>query len=168
MRLSIGCQRSSALRESLLEAAAHRRAVVSRAEYARRCVPTSGRPCARRVRRRERTEMSSLSPPRISALLHRRSFRARVGHLRPALAPDGPEHCRRLQSSGTGRMVPRLRIAGRGNSRPSGSTPTGANPSVHLRRVKRVLGLHAPWVLTPWQLYRLLTGLRRAPEQGVC
>ncbi len=23
--------------------------------------------------------------------------------------------------------------------------------------VKRVLGVHAPWVLTPWQLYRLLT-----------
>jgi hypothetical protein len=23
--------------------------------------------------------------------------------------------------------------------------------------VKRVLGIHAPWVFTPWQLYRLLT-----------
>lgn len=30
-------------------------------------------------------------------------------------------------------------------------------PFTCVESVKRILGLHAPWVLTPWQLYRHLT-----------
>jgi hypothetical protein len=30
-------------------------------------------------------------------------------------------------------------------------------PFTCVESVKRILGMHAPWVLTPWQLYRLLT-----------
>lgn len=41
----------------------------------------------------------------------------------------------------------------RGLSRPA---PWG--PFTCVEAVKRVLGLHAPGVLTPWQLYRRLTG----------
>lgn len=35
--------------------------------------------------------------------------------------------------------------------------PAPIRPFTCVEAVKRVLGVHAPWVLTPWQLYRLLT-----------
>jgi hypothetical protein len=34
--------------------------------------------------------------------------------------------------------------------------PAPIRPFTCVEAVKRVLGLHAPWVVTPWQLYRLL------------
>jgi hypothetical protein len=46
--------------------------------------------------------------------------------------------------------------------------PAPVRPYTCVEAVKRVLGLHAPWVLTPWQLYRHLgrhagtTGLTRS------
>lgn len=47
------------------------------------------------------------------------------------------------------RVVPtRLRAAPR--------RPAPIRPYTCVEAVKRVLGLHAPWVLTPWQLYRRL------------
>lgn len=36
--------------------------------------------------------------------------------------------------------------------------PAPVRPYTCVEAVKRVLGLHAPWVLTPWQLYRRLHG----------
>src|SRR5512132_3235965 len=42
--------------------------------------------------------------------------------------------------------------------RPAPLRPAPIRPFTCVEMVKRVLGLHAPWVLTPWQLYRLLTG----------
>ncbi|MFC7334730.1 hypothetical protein [Rhodocista pekingensis] len=36
--------------------------------------------------------------------------------------------------------------------------PAPPAPFTCVEAVKRVLGLHAPWVLTPWQLYRRLSG----------
>lgn len=35
--------------------------------------------------------------------------------------------------------------------------PAPLRPYTCVEAVKRVLGLHAPWVVTPWQLYRLLS-----------
>lgn len=34
--------------------------------------------------------------------------------------------------------------------------PAPVSPFTCVEAVKRVLGIHAPWTLTPWQLYRLL------------
>lgn len=34
--------------------------------------------------------------------------------------------------------------------------PAPLRPYTCVEAVKRILGLHAPWVITPWQLYRLL------------
>ena len=36
------------------------------------------------------------------------------------------------------------------------SCPAPIRPYTCVEAVKRVLGLHAGWVITPWQLYRLL------------
>ena len=38
-------------------------------------------------------------------------------------------------------------------------------PYTCVEAVKRVLGLHAPWILTPWQLYKKLRGGDAFPEQ---
>lgn len=40
--------------------------------------------------------------------------------------------------------------------RPIGARLYGWRPYTCVEAVKRVLGLHAPWVFTPWQLYRYL------------
>ena len=40
--------------------------------------------------------------------------------------------------------------------RPAGPAPWG--PFTCVEAVKRLIGLRAPWVLTPWQLHRHLTG----------
>jgi hypothetical protein len=50
--------------------------------------------------------------------------------------------------------------------RPAPLRPAPIRPFTCVEMVKRVLGLHAPWVLTPWQLYRLLTGGCRVPKRG--
>lgn len=42
--------------------------------------------------------------------------------------------------------------------------PAPWRPFTCVEAVKRVLGLHAPFVLTPWQLYRRLTGARAVPS----
>jgi hypothetical protein len=49
--------------------------------------------------------------------------------------------------------------------RPAPLRPAPIRPFTCVEMVKRVLGLHAPWVLTPWQLYRLLTDPCRADER---
>ena len=49
--------------------------------------------------------------------------------------------------------------------RPAPLRPAPIRPFTCVEMVKRVLGLHAPWVLTPWQLYRLLTDPSRADER---
>ena len=48
--------------------------------------------------------------------------------------------------------------------RPAPLRPAPIRPFTCVQMGKRVLGLHAPWVLTPWQLYRLLTNPRPADE----
>ena len=35
--------------------------------------------------------------------------------------------------------------------------PAPIRPFTCVEAVKRILGIHAPWVLTPWQLYRYLS-----------
>jgi hypothetical protein len=40
--------------------------------------------------------------------------------------------------------------------RPPPPRPAPLRPFTCVEAVKRILGVHAPWVLTPWQLYRLL------------
>lgn len=42
-------------------------------------------------------------------------------------------------------------------TRPAPCRPAPIRPFTCVEAVKRVLGIHAPWVLTPWQLYRLMT-----------
>lgn len=42
--------------------------------------------------------------------------------------------------------------------------PAPLRPYTCVEAVKRVLGLHAPWVVTPWQLYRLLSGQRQIKD----
>jgi len=41
------------------------------------------------------------------------------------------------------------------------AVPQAWRPYTCVEAVKRVLGLHAPWVLTPWQLFRFLGRDRR-------
>lgn len=41
--------------------------------------------------------------------------------------------------------------------RPAPRRPAPIRPYTCVEAVKRVLGMHAPWVLTPWQLYRSLS-----------
>jgi len=41
---------------------------------------------------------------------------------------------------------------------PPGLAVSYIRPFTCVEAVKRVLGIHAPWVLTPWQLYRYLIG----------
>jgi hypothetical protein len=40
--------------------------------------------------------------------------------------------------------------------RPAPLHPAPVRPFTCVEAVKRVLGIHEPWVFTPWQLYRLL------------
>jgi hypothetical protein len=40
--------------------------------------------------------------------------------------------------------------------RPAPRRPAPLRPYTCVEAVKRILGLHAPWVITPWQLYGLL------------
>jgi hypothetical protein len=42
--------------------------------------------------------------------------------------------------------------------RPAPLRPAPVRPYTCVEAVKRVLGIHAPWILTPWQLYRRLGG----------
>lgn len=41
---------------------------------------------------------------------------------------------------------------------PAPPRPAPIRPYTCVEAVKRVLGMHAPWILTPWQLYRRLYG----------
>jgi hypothetical protein len=41
-------------------------------------------------------------------------------------------------------------------ARPASARLYGWRPFTCVEAVKRALGLHAPWVVTPWQLYRVL------------
>jgi hypothetical protein len=44
--------------------------------------------------------------------------------------------------------------------RPAPLRPAPIRPYTCVEAVKRVLGMHAPWILTPWQLYRRLSAAR--------
>lgn len=44
------------------------------------------------------------------------------------------------------------------------SRPASIRPFTCVEAVKRILGVQAPWVLTPWQLYRLLAKAGKAGD----